>query len=70
MMTIIEPNLNPGDHLIDWGCSLLSNRDQVNLPKFLTQASYLQPPEWDQIFFFNYLDLDHKSPDSGERQYR
>ena len=25
---------------------------------------------WDQIAFLNYLDLHHKSPDSGERQYK
>ena len=29
-----------------------------------------QPSEWDQIVVFNCLDLYHKSPDSGELQYK
>jgi len=29
-----------------------------------------QPSEWDQIVFFNRLDLYHTSPDSGAHQYR
>ena len=30
----------------------------------------LQPSEWDQIVGFNRLDVYHKSPVSGERQYK
>ena len=29
-----------------------------------------QPSEWKQVVFFNRVDLYHKSPDSGERQYK
>ena len=30
----------------------------------------LPPAEWDQTVLFHFLDLYHKSPDSGERQYK
>ena len=29
-----------------------------------------QPSAWDQIILLNRLDLYHKLPDSGERQYK
>ena len=28
-----------------------------------------QPALGEKMFFFNYLDLEHQSPDSGELQY-
>ena len=33
------------------------------------RATY-QTLKWDEIAFFNCLDLYHRSPDSGERQYK
>ena len=39
-------------------------------PAVGTQLPLHQPSEWDQIVFFNCLDVYHKSPDSGERQYK
>ena len=36
----------------------------------LPRRCFRQPPEEEQIVFFNCIDVCHKPPDSGERLYK
>ena len=50
----------------DLGVELGVDEDVLRLQIPVHNAS----AEWDHIAFFNRLAVYHKSPDSGERQYK
>ena len=49
--------------------SLSLGRRDAGQPNDPNHTCSHEPSEWDQIVFFNCLELYHNSPNSGERQY-